>query len=222
MFFVFMRLSPLIILLATFGIFFLLVSLPTFFQPQRSPEQLSEQQLIDDDIVLGNTSAPVLFVEFGDFLCHYCAQLHETVEPVLREKYVRTGKLKMVFRDFISPANPLGIPAAAAASCTQEQYWNMRDLLYQNVYKNDNWQEQKNVTEYFIRYAQQLGKDVKNCTQQSAVLQEIEQDIAQGLAINVIGTPTVFIGNEHKGFIRILSAQPLSVYEQSIENFLLD
>lgn len=217
-----MKLSPIIALLAVFGIVLLLVILPSLLQIPKHFEQLTEKQLIDDDIVLGNHSAPVLFVEFGDFLCEYCAHLHETVEPTLREKYVESGKLKMVFRDFVSPNHPLGISAAATAACTGDRYWDMRDLLYQNVYEKDTWSTRVNVTDYFIAYAHHLGKNIDSCILRSDILKEIENDITQGLSFNVLGTPTILIGNEHKGFIRVLSAQPLSVYEQLIEEFLHD
>ena len=217
-----MKLVSLLAFLAVFGVMLLVVTLPSLVQTSQPFEQFTEKQLVDDDVMLGSNSSPVLFVEFGDFLCEYCTLLHETVEPTLREKYVTTGKLKMVFRDFVSPAHALGIPAAAAATCTNDRYWDMRDLLYQNVYKKDTWSTRTNATDYFAAYAQQLGKPIATCMARSDILQEIEQDTAQGLSLNVMGTPTIFIGNEHKGFIRVLSAQPLSVYEQLIEEFLHD
>src|SRR3990167_10479500 len=58
------------------------------------------QNLADDDPVLGNASAPVTLVEFGDFQCPFCAKFHNEARKEILNTYVETGKVKIVYRDF--------------------------------------------------------------------------------------------------------------------------
>lgn len=90
---------------------------------------------IDDDAVLGDAQAPVTVVVFGDYQCPFCKQAFDTAEKQLRDEYVKTGKVKMVFRDFpLTDIHPAALPAAIAAECVhlQGKYWEYHDALYQN------------------------------------------------------------------------------------------
>ncbi|MBI4148132.1 thioredoxin domain-containing protein [Candidatus Woesearchaeota archaeon] len=188
--------------------------------PSKATEKLTEAQLIDDDFVLGRAGAPVLIVEFGDFLCEYCAKLSADVMPVLRKQYIDTGKAKMVFRDFISPSHATAVPASAAAHCTKQKFWDMHDILYQNSYTGDRWSTLENPVSTFAAYADRLGTNISSCMATPQILNEINDDIMKGLALNVLGTPTIMIGNDKKGFVRVLSAQPTTVYTNIIEEML--
>jgi uncharacterized membrane protein len=66
---------------------------------------------------LGNPNAPVTFVEYADLQCPYCAEWARRTLPVLVDDYVRTGKLRIVFRGlaFIGPDSERALRAAIAA-----------------------------------------------------------------------------------------------------------
>ena len=53
-----------------------------------------------NDFVLGESNAPVTMIEYGDFQCPFCGRFFKETEPVLREKYIKTGKVKFIYRDF--------------------------------------------------------------------------------------------------------------------------
>src|SRR3989338_6232788 len=53
-----------------------------------------------DDPVLGDPNAKLTMVIFGDFQCHFCKKLEPETTPLIVEKYVKTGKLKIIARDF--------------------------------------------------------------------------------------------------------------------------
>ena len=65
----------------------------------------------DDDVVLGEPDASVTVIEWGDYQCPFCAKVFTDVEPQIREEYIRTGKVKMVYRDFAF----LGLESETAA-----------------------------------------------------------------------------------------------------------
>src|SRR5437016_817332 len=62
------------------------------------------------DIVIGSAKAPVTITEYASMSCSHCAAFGENVFPMLRSRYIDTGKVRFVFREF-----PLDIKAAAAS-----------------------------------------------------------------------------------------------------------
>ena len=85
------------------------------------PRQITQEDVSDDDAFLGDKDAPVTIVEFSEYQCPYCERhVRETV-PQIMEKYVDTGKVKYVFRDFPLEFHPNAIPAALAAECAGDE-----------------------------------------------------------------------------------------------------
>lgn len=67
---------------------------------------------------LGSPKAPVTIVEFTDFQCPFCGRRATETFPLLRAKYIATGKVRYVVRDFpLSQIHPFALPAARAARC---------------------------------------------------------------------------------------------------------
>jgi protein-disulfide isomerase len=84
-------------------------------------------------IALGAPRAPVTLTEFADLQCPFCRQYTEAVLPTLVKRYVRTGKVRMVFRNlaFIGP-DSLRAARLAAAAGLQDRLWQFTDLVYGN------------------------------------------------------------------------------------------
>lgn len=84
-------------------------------------------------ITLGNPQAKVTIYEFADLQCPFCQKYTTTVFPQLVNKYVKPGKVKMVWRNltFIGPDSVTAARAAAAAGA-QNKLWSFADLFYQN------------------------------------------------------------------------------------------
>ncbi len=82
---------------------------------------------------LGNPDAKVTIYEFADLQCPFCKQYTDTVFPQLVEKYVKPGKVKMVWRNltFLGPDSITGA-RAVVASGAQNKHWNMQHLFYEN------------------------------------------------------------------------------------------
>jgi protein-disulfide isomerase len=99
-------------------------------------------------IVLGDPRAPVTFVEFADLQCPFCREYTQQSLATLVTQYVRTGKMKMIFRNvsFIGTDSARAAQMAGAASL-QNKLWPFIDLFYAN-------QQQENsgyVTDDFLR-----------------------------------------------------------------------
>ncbi len=79
----------------------------------------------------GPANAPVTILEFSDFQCPYCRIFAQDVLPKLREKYISTGKLRIIWRD-MAIRGAESEAAGAAALCAHEQgrFWPYHDLLF--------------------------------------------------------------------------------------------
>src|SRR3990167_3005650 len=86
-----------------------------------------------EDFVLGDQNAPVTIIEYGDYQCPFCGKFFKETEPTLRENYIKTGKVKFVYRDFAFLGQE-SLWAANAAQCAGEQgkFWEYHDYLYGN------------------------------------------------------------------------------------------
>lgn len=185
------------------------------------PLQESEQELeflsrievsVDNDPVKGLEDAPVTIVEFSDFECPFCARFVKETLPKIEENYIKTGKVKFVFRDFPLPFHPNAQKAHEAAECAREQgkFWEYHDILFKNT-------QALSVSD-LKNYANELGLDTikfNECLDSGRKTEEVEKDLQDGQNYGVQGTPTFFING-----IQIVGAQPYSVFEQIIEQEL--
>ena len=138
--------------------------------------------------ILGDTNAPLTLVEFGDYQCTYCKKFfHETEESILIN-YIQTGKVKMLFKDFIV-VNEDSVNAASAAHCANDQkmFWQYHSTLY------NNWDGEGTGWASFERlhkFASSLGLDMnKLMTEDIPPLQyAVEPILPEGFAC-VAGRP---------------------------------
>lgn len=80
--------------------------------------------------VLGNPDAPVTMIEYASLTCPHCAQFHTEVLPDLKERYIATGKVRLIYRDF--PLDERALMAAALAHCAgPDRYFGFLDVLFE-------------------------------------------------------------------------------------------
>ncbi|MFH1895314.1 MAG: DsbA family protein [archaeon] len=166
----------------------------------------------DDDTVKGAENAPVTIIEFSDYQCPFCERFYAETLPSIQQKYIDSGKVKLVYRDF-----PLGFhenaqKAAEAAECAGEQgkYWEMHNKIFDNQTAID--------IVSLKQYAVQLGlnqEKFNQCLDSSAMASEVQKDFADGQKYGVTATPTFFVNNT-----KLVGAQPFSAFEQLIESEL--
>lgn len=168
------------------------------------------EKIQDDDPFLGDPAAPVTIVEFSDFECPFCKRFASDTEPKIIENYVKTGKVKFVYRDFpLSAIHASAQKAAEAAECADDhgRFWPYHDRIFEN---------QQNLSEANLKtWAVELGVDANTfnqCLDSGKYKDEVAKDLADGQALGVSGTPTFFING-----VRLVGALPYSQFEQVIE-----
>ncbi len=204
---------------------------PTNNQPAPNPASPVKVS-VDDDAVLGDKNAPVTMIEFSDYECPFCKRHFTDVYPQIKKDYIDTGKLKMVFRDFIAvPShNPLATSEAMAANCAKEQagdsaYYKFHDQIFIKTISNGNGLA---LAELPI-IAKNIGLNVsqfQQCLDSNKFKAEVEKDIADGKAIGITGTPSFVVGKStSSGVIEgkvIVGAQPFSVFKAAIDALLVN
>jgi len=149
---------------------------------------------------LGSDQAPVTVVEYASLSCSHCADFHTKVFPGLKEKYIETGKVRYVLREF--PLNNEAYAAAALARCVgDDKYFPFVDALFTT---QQNWFCPDCDTEAGLKKLWKqagLGEDkFKQCldpktnkAQLDAIL-EIRKRGAEKFGVN--STPTFFVNGQ--------------------------
>jgi len=177
----------------------------------------------DDGRVRGRVDAPVTLIEYSDFTCGYCLKFFRDTWPKLQAKYVETGKLRFVYRDYPRADRGVGVDAAVAARCAgaQGRYWAMHDRLSGEGRRLDS--------EAFRSYARTIGLDqvvFAQCFDERRYLESIFQDRQEANRWGFHGTPgfilmhTVGGATEKEPAVAIPGAFPFDDFAEEIERLL--
>jgi protein-disulfide isomerase len=155
------------------------------------------------DQVLGSADAPVTIIEYASMTCPHCAHFHETTYPELKKKYIDTGKVRFIFREF--PLDPLAAAGSMLARCAGgEKYFPMIESLFA---QQKDWVTQKPL-QPMLAIAKQAGftqDSFDKCLANQQMLDGIEASrtrAAQKLGVN--STPTFFInGKIYRGAMTV-------------------
>ena len=168
--------------------------------------------------MLGNHDAPVTLVEFGDYQCHFCNVFFHSTEEEILEKYVETGKVRIIFKDY----NIIGadsVNASHGAHCAKDQgmFWKYHDILYTNwTGENNGWASKENLT----KFAEKIGLDMEQwseCTTKELHSQIILASNADARDLELTGTPAFFVIGPDGKTTRIFGAQPFEVFQNTFE-----
>jgi protein-disulfide isomerase len=171
--------------------------------------------------ILGDTSAPITIVEFGDYQCHQCYNWFHNTKPAIVQDYIDTGKANLVFVDlaFLGRDSP---KAAQASYCAedQEMYWEYHDTLYnfQEPKIDNGWANNERLK----AFAENLGLDMElfeSCLDSGKYSKRVQYNIQQARDNGVRGTPGFFIVGPD-GQQKIGGAQPFSVFKQILDSMI--
>jgi protein-disulfide isomerase len=158
---------------------------------------------VKDAPATGNPNGPIMVVEFADFECPVCRNLHEALRGML-PKY---PQVRLVFKDFpLEQVHPWARTAALAGRCTYQQdpkaFWKMYDLLYDN----QDLISAENAWDKMVDYAGRAGVNTENfkaCMTGPEAASAVDASIANGKLLEVNSTPTLFVNGR-----RIVGADP--------------
>jgi protein-disulfide isomerase len=164
-------------------------------QADTTPEATKEPLVpLDDDPVLGSADAPVTMIEYSAYLCPYCRQFALQTLPLIKEDYVDTGKVKLIFRDFpVHGQSEVALAMLAECAADQGKFWEMQAYLWEGY---DEWSQSDDLLATFQDKAQELGMDTDkytSCLQEGTVVNRIIEDYNIGVQDGIQATPSFFI-----------------------------
>lgn len=195
-------------------------------QPQQPTKGVAS---IDDDPIMGDKNAPVTIIEFSDYECPFCKRYFDDTFPQLKEKYIDTGKVKIVFRDLpLSFHDPMATKEAVAANCARKQggdtkYFQYHDEIFKRTKSNGNGLSDTDLTTIATSLSLNLST-FNTCLADPAQTDEVKKDLADATKAGASGTPTFVVGNstsngEISGDL-VVGAQPFAAFQAIIDPLL--
>ena len=183
-----------------------------------SSEIITPAKLIENGSpFLGNPDAPITILEWGDYQCTFCYKFHQKTLQIINEDFIKTGKVKVVFKDF--PLNgPDSKLAAEASYCAQDQekYWQYHDEVYRNWGgERTGWITREALTEF----AQVVNLDTEKfnkCLDDNKYESKVNSLYEFGNDIGIDATPSFLVFNDEK-IIKIRGNQPLEVFLKTFD-----
>jgi protein-disulfide isomerase len=177
----------------------------------------------DDGRIRGRADAPLTLLEYSDFTCGYCGKFFRETWPRLQAKYIETGKVRFVYRDYPRSDQGIGVEAAVAARCAgaQGQYWPMHDRLFSERGRLDSGS--------FRSYAKVIGLDetaFAKCFDDREYLESIFRDRQEANRWGFHGTPGFILmrtaggPTEKEPAVAIPGAVPFEDFAEEIDRML--
>jgi protein-disulfide isomerase len=147
------------------------------------------------DQIQGQADAPVTIVEYASMTCPHCSHFHETTYPEMKKKYIDTGKVRFIFREF--PLDQLALAASMLARCAgNDKFFPLIDAFFT---QQKEWAVQKPL-QPMLAIAKQAGfteQSFNECLANQQLEQSIKESAtraAQKFKVN--STPTFFINGK--------------------------
>lgn len=156
------------------------------------------------DMSMGKADAPVTVIEYASLTCPHCAHFEEATFPDFKKKYIDTGKVHYIFREF--PFDPRATAAFMLARCApQDKYFPMVEVLFQ---QQEDWARASDAKEALLRIAKLAGftqESFNACLTDQKLLDQINASVQKATnEYGVDATPTFFInGKKYSGDMSI-------------------
>lgn len=155
------------------------------------------------EMVEGKADAPVTIVEYASLTCSHCGDFYRETLPSIRDKYIKTGKARLVFREFAYDARAQA--GYMLARCVPEdRYFPMLQVLFE---RQMEWAAADDALPPLKKIAAMAGLDengVDACLKNQSVLDEVKSSFERGKEFGVTSTPTFFInGKKYEGALSV-------------------
>ena len=148
------------------------------------------------DVAVGKKDAPVTIIEYSSLTCGHCASFHKNVLPGLTEKYIKTGKVRYVVREF--PLDNLAVAGFMLARCKSDKYNEIVEDLYAH---QEEWAFVKKPLEKLKERVKKAGgytdETFMACLRDQALLDKIvkvREKASKEYQVN--STPTLFVNGK--------------------------
>lgn len=204
-------------------------------EARRAEEEQSQAQLEERvktarpvssnrDHIRGNPSAEVSLIEYTDFECPFCKRFHSTPKALLERFGTRVN---WVLRHFPLPFHePAARQEAVASECAarlggNDAFWKYADAIFERTRSNGRGLSEENALPT-LAVSMGLNADAfARCLRDDKIAKRIDEDMADGSAVGIQGTPTTVIRNNRTGVTEVkVGALPPEALAGAIERLL--
>ena len=147
------------------------------------------------DVVMGDAKAPVTIIEYASMTCSHCAHFHNTTYPELKKKYIDSGKVKYILREF--PLDPLAAAGFMLARCAgNDRYYAIADLLFA---QQRTWAFTDKPVDALLGLMKQAGftqETFETCLQNKSIYDAVNAVRDRAAKLGVNSTPTFFVNGQ--------------------------
>ena len=151
--------------------------------------------VLPGDHVLGDPKAQVTMIEYASLTCPHCAHFSTQILPEVKKKWIDTGKVKLIYRDF--PLDQVAAKAAQIAECAgKERYFGVIDLIFAN---QQSWATASDPIAALAKPLRIAGlgeSEIKACLANEAMSNAVIADYKSGETLGVNSTPTLIINGQ--------------------------
>lgn len=192
-------------------------------QPQQAAQQpaapavdISKVKIAGEPFI-GNPNAQVTIAEWFDYQCPFCRKFEQESMPQLVNDYVKTGKVKIVFKDFQflgEDSQTAGLIARAVWEVAPDKFYEWYKAMYDKQDdENSGWGTKADI----LALTRSLGIDTAKVEQlmtskATEYQKAMDADKAEGGVFGVNGTPSMIIGKQ-----LLVGAEPYSAVKQLID-----
>ena len=186
-------------------------ALPAAAQGASGADAARQLAVQSGDRILGKADAPITIIEYASLTCPHCAHFDVAVLPKLKEKWIDTGKAKLVLRDF--PLDEPALRAAMVARCAPpERFYPLVDTFFAQQEQWATTRDYRAALEKLAKLGGIGGKEFAACIADKKLEDQVAQSrLTAAQQLGVDATPTFFInGKKFEG------APTLEAFDQAL------
>jgi protein-disulfide isomerase len=148
------------------------------------------------DRILGKAEAPITIIEYASLTCPHCAHFDVTVLPKLKEKWIDTGKAKLILRDY--PLDEPALRAAMVARCAPaDRFYPLIDTFFAQQEQWATSRDYRAALEKLVKLGGMSDKEFKACISDKKLEDQVAQSrLTASQQLGVDATPTFFINGK--------------------------
>ena len=148
------------------------------------------------DRILGKADAPITIIEYASLTCPHCAHFDVTVLPKLKEKWIDTGKAKLILRDY--PLDQPALRAAMVARCAPaDRFYPLIDTFFAQQEQWVTSRDYRAALEKLVKLGGMSEKEFKACISDKKLEDQVAQSrLTASQQLGVDATPTFFINGK--------------------------
>lgn len=177
-------------------------------------------QVSNDEMTLGKADAKVTVIEYASVTCPHCARFNEEVFPAFKKKYIDTGQVRYVFREFLTPPEQVAAAGFLIARCSgKDKYFSIIDAVFHSQQEMFATGDMSGVRAVLLRIGRSAGMtddQTLACIQNEKSLKALNDRVEKAMTVDKIAsTPTFVIGDK-----KLEGEQPLTAFDAVIQPLL--